>query len=532
MEKGYWMLALHAHLPFVRHPEYKDTFEERWLYEAIFETYIPLLQIFERLERDKVYFRLTMSLTPPLINMLNDTLLRNRFQKHLENLIELTEKEIKRTEKEPEFHSTAQMYNRKLRKYHKIYLEVYKCDLVRAFNNFQEKGNIEIITCGATHGFFPLIGIHRECVRAQIEVAVNNHKDAIHRAPAGIWLPECGYNPGDDEILKAYGINFFFVDSHGVFFSNPMPRYGTYTPVYCPSGVAVFARDIESSRQVWSSKGGYPGDFDYREFYRDAGYDLDMDYIKPYIHESGIRVNTGIKYHRVTGHEVELADKKPYSYDKALAKTRSHAEHFVRTRYEQIEYCNNLLHIRPLIVSPYDAELYGHWWYEGPYFLEHVFRIIDAEKRILPVTPVEYLGRYPLHQIVVPSASSWGHKGYNEYWLNPKNDWIYRHLHRGAEKMIELANIYKNHEGDELKIRALNQCARELLLAQSSDWAFIMRSGTTVEYATKRTKEHLSRLNTLYEEIKSENIKAKQLELLEKKDNIFPQIDYRVYCSG
>jgi len=531
MEKGYWMLVLHAHLPFVRHPEYKDSFEERWLYEAIIETYIPLLQMFERLERDRVRFRLTMSLTPPLVNMLNDILLRDRFQLHLEKLIELTEKELVRTKKEPEFHHTAIIYNELLKKFHKIYLEDYKRDITGAFKNFQDRGNIEIMTCGATHGFFPLIGIHRECVKAQIEVAVNNHKMTIGRPPGGIWLPECGYNPGDDEILKHYGINFFFVDSHGLFFSNPIPRYGTYAPVYTPCGVAVFARDMESSRQVWSSKGGYPGDVDYREFYRDTGYDLPEEYIKPYIHESGIRINTGIKYYRVTGDTVELSEKKPYNYHKALEKARIHGEHFVKTRTEQIEYWSNNLKILPLVVSPYDAELYGHWWFEGPHFLEHVFRFMHNQGNILPVTAVEYLEKYPTHQVAVPSSSSWGHKGYNEYWLNETNDWIYRHLHRGAEKMIELANIYRNDTIDEVKRRALNQCARELLLAQSSDWAFIMRSGTTVEYAIKRTREHLSRLYQLYEEIKHGKINNTQLELLEKRDNIFPGIDYRVYCS-
>ena len=427
MEKGYWMLVLHAHLPFVRHPEYKDSFEERWLYEAIIETYIPLLQMFERLERDRVHFRLTMSLTPPLVNMLNDVLLRDRFQLHLEKLIELTEKELIRTEKEPEFHNTAIIYNELLKKFHKIYLEDYKRDLVGAFKNFQDKGNLEIMTCGATHGFFPLIGIHRECVKAQIEVAVNNHKISIGKPPGGIWLPECGYNPGDDEILKHYGINFFFVDSHGLFFSNPIPRYGTYAPVYTPCGVAVFARDMESSRQVWSSKGGYPGDVDYREFYRDTGYDLPEEYIKPYIHESGIRINTGIKYYRVTGDTVELSEKKPYNYHKALEKARIHGEHFVKTRIEQIEYWQDNLKILPLVVSPYDAELYGHWWFEGPHFLEQVFRAMQNQGKILPVTAVEYLEKHPTHQVAVPSTSSWGHKGYNEYWLNETNDWIYRH---------------------------------------------------------------------------------------------------------
>ena len=423
------------------------------------------------------------------------------------------------------------MYNEKFKTFYEIYEEKYKRDLVKAFKEFQDKGYLEIITCGATHGFFPLIGVNRECVRAQLEVAVTHHTHYIEKSPSGIWLPECGYNPGDDELLKSYGISFFFVDSHGIFFANPRPRHGCYAPVYCPSGVAVFGRDVESSRQVWSSKSGYPGDFDYREFYRDIGYDLDMDYIKKYIHESGIRINTGIKYHRVTGVDVELCDKDFYSWPRALEKTKIHSRDFCLKRYEQVKYWSEFLHIPPLIVSPYDAELYGHWWYEGPYFIENIFRILDREKIITPVTPMEYLRLHPAHQVAVPSMSTWGHKGYNEYWLNKTNAWVYRHLNEGARRMIDLANMYKDGVSDELTLLALNQCARELLLAQSSDWAFIMRSGTTVEYAIKRTREHLSRLNQLYKEIKCGEINENQLVLLSRRDNIFPLIDYRVFCS-
>jgi len=145
-------------------------------------------------------------------------------------------------------------------------------------------------------------------------------------------------------------------------------------------------------------------------------------------------------------------------------------------------------------------------------------------------TPGDYLNIYRRNQVSTPSLSSWGYKGYNEVWLEGSNDWIYRHLHKAAERMIELARLYPDATG--LRRRALNQAARELMLAQSSDWAFIMKTGTMVAYAVKRTKDHVGRFTRLYEDIKRDTIDEAWLSDLEYKDNIFPELDYRVYCSA
>jgi 1,4-alpha-glucan branching enzyme len=115
-------------------------------------------------------------------------------------------------------------------------------------------------------------------------------------------------------------------------------------------------------------------------------------------------------------------------------------------------------------------------------------------------------------------------------WLNGRNDWIYRHLDEGSKRMIELARKYERTD-KRLKIRALNQMARELLLAQSSDWAFIITTNTTVEYAVNRTKTHIDRLLSLYSEIENDSIDEDKLKTLEWVDSIFPSIDFRVYAK-
>ncbi len=524
--KGYLALVLHAHLPYVRHPEYEDFLEEDWFYEALTETYIPLIEMFNRFEEEGVDFHITMSLTPSLLSMMADPLLQYRYLRHLNRLIDLAGREIERTRWMPEFHELALMYHWKFTRARQVFLERYDSNLIPAFKHHQDRGNLEIITCGATHGFMPLMP-NDKAARAQIMIAADHYEKHLGRRPRGIWLAECGYRPGVDEILKEAGIKYFFTDTHGILYGEPRPRHGVFAPVYCPgSAVAAFGRDRESSKQVWSAKEGYPGDFYYRDFYRDVGFDLDYDYIKPFLHPDGNRIHTGIKYYRITGAEEE---KEVYRPSIAREKAADHAGNFMFNREKQVEHLAGLLGTKPIIVSPYDAELFGHWWYEGPDWIEFLLRKIHYDQDTIDtITPSEYLERHPMQQVVLPSMSSWGYKGYNEVWLEGSNDWIYPHLHIMADRMVELAGRYQDADG--LLLRALNQAARELLLAQSSDWAFIMKTGTMVEYAHKRTKDHIGRFDRLYNDILASMINEKWLGEVENRDNIFPDIDYRVYA--
>ena len=524
MSKGYLALVLHAHLPFVRHPEHEHFLEERWLYEAITETYIPLLQVFERLTAENIPFRLTVSLSPPLVSMLTDPLLQERYLKHLERQIELSHREVDRTRGTP-FQDTALMYRHLFQEARRFFCDTCGRNLVRGFKRFQDAGRLELITCAATHGYLPLLMVNPEAVRAQIALAVDLHRRHFGTHPRGIWLPECAYTPGLDQILKEYGIKFFFTDTHGVLYASHRPRYGVYAPIYCPSGVAAFGRDVESSRQVWSAREGYPGDFDYREFYRDIGFDLDFDYIKPYIHPDGIRVHTGFKYYRITG---TGNHKEPYVPAWAAAKAAVHAANFMFNRQLQVDYLSGLMDRPPIIVAPYDAELFGHWWFEGPLWLEQLVRKMHREQNTVELlTPGDYLERFRCNQVATPCASSWGNKGYNEVWLCQANDWIYRHLHLAAERMTALAGDYPEATG--LLRRALNQAARELLLAQSSDWAFIMATGTMVDYAVRRTKTHILNFLGLERQIREHRLEEGWVSWLEKTNNVFPDLDYSLY---
>jgi 1,4-alpha-glucan branching enzyme len=553
MPAGYFSLILHAHLPFVRHPEYPEFLEEDWLYEAITEVYLPLIFIFQSLHETGVTPRLAINVSPPLCEMLADPLLQERYTRHLENLIELAHKEEHRTRKDAaEFHDVAQMYVDNLTASLGLWNDRYKRNLVSGFRELQDEGVVEIITCCATHGFLPLISTEQSR-RAQIQIAVANYKKHFGRQPRGIWLAECAYEPGVDALLKEAGIEYFVSDTHAILYGEPRPRYGVHAPVVTPNGVAVFARDVETSQQVWSAEIGYPGNAIYREFYRDIGWDAPLNYLKPHLHADAERRHLGLKYHRITGRDIPQNRKEPYIPALARDQAAADASHFIAQRIEQAkELLATFERHPPLVVSPYDAELYGHWWYEGPQFLDFFFKKVHFDQNeIACISPGDFLDTGIPIQVQQPTASSWGESGYYKVWLNEKNSWMYPYQHEAERRMTALADRFAaareiEGRGDAATeippseapaiavSRLLSQAARELLLAESSDWAFQIYQGTTVQYSTRRFESHIQRFNMIAEMLATKDLSDEQNDILreiEGRDNIFPEIDWSIYCS-
>ena len=581
MPLGYFSLILHAHLPFVRHPEYPEFLEEDWLYEAITEVYLPLIFIFQTLHESGVKPRLAMNVSPPLCEMLADEMLQTRYTAHLENLLELAKKELERTTRESsDFYDVAKMYVDNLSASLDLWNNRYQRNLINAFRELQDEGVIEIITCCATHGFMPLISTI-ESRRAQVQIAVANYKKHFGRQPRGIWLAECAYEPGVEDLLKDAGIEYFIADTHAILYGDPRPRYGVHAPVVCPNGTAVFARDVETSQQVWSAEIGYPGNDLYREFYRDIGWDAPLEYLLPHLHATGERRHLGLKYHRITGRGVPQDQKQPYIPSLARDKAAENASHFIGERIKQAHLLRETFEGHPpLVVSPYDAELYGHWWFEGPQFIDFFFKKIHFDQdEIQCITPGDFLDSGLPIQVQKPTASSWGENGYYKVWINEGNSWMYPYQHDAERRMTALANKFagntdtpvrnehevRNKAHDALNaeltpassagnarmadrsvhvpvVRILNQMAREVLLAQSSDWAFQIYQGTTVEYSTRRFQSHIHRFDLLAKMLSEPSAVAggltltqDQLDLLteiENRDNIFAEIDYRVYCTA
>jgi 1,4-alpha-glucan branching enzyme len=540
---GYLALILHAHLPFVRHPEHEHFLEEEWFFEAITESYIPLLRMMRRLVDDSVPFKLTMSLTPTLCAMLQDPLLRERYVRHLALLIDLTAREQKRNRKHPQLRELADFYFDLFSENRRLFVDEWKCDLLSVFRELCETGTLEIIASAATHGLLPILQQQApQAARAQVLIGRDVYADLFRAEPSGSWLPECAYTPGLEAILQEANVRWFVLDAHGLLFGKPRPRRSIYAPCYTPSGPAAFARDRDSSRQVWSAHEGYPGDPAYREFYRDIGFDLPMDHLGPIAR--GSRKFSGVKYHRITG----SGDEKQL-YDRAAAENAAakHASHFLEQRRQQAREIGEL-GFDPIIVAPFDAELFGHWWFEGPVFLEQFIRQAANERDFRLTTPSEFLAGHPTQQIVEPTASTWGENGHLAVWLDPSNAWIYPHLHAAVQKMIGLAQSASAVVEQPRKLsgvpgqrlaseatalqftdRVLKQLARELLLAQASDWAFLMKTGTAREYATKRATEHLARFDRLYDQLVTNHVDETFLRDCEWRDNLFPNVNWRYY---
>ncbi len=523
MAKGYLSLVLHAHLPYVRHPEYDSFLEERWFFEAMGGTYIPLVKMLKRLISDDVPFEITLSLSPTLLCMMEDRLLQKRYAEHLDKQVELAQKEKERNRNHGHLHWLASYYHTTFCENRDLYAE-YGCDLTKAFMELSETGSVRLITTSATHAVLPLLMYEPRAVRAQVATGIATFKRIFGFSPQGFWLPECAYIPGIEEYLRESEIRYFFLESHGIDHADVMPLYGVYAPLFTPSGVAAFSRDQASTEEVWSAQKGYPGDPEYREFYRDIGHELDLDYIGPYI-AGDIRVDTGIKYWRITG---PRAHKEFYDPYKARERAAHHAEVFFNKRVQQVNYLHDAMGRAPVVVATFDAELFGHWWYEGPQWLEFLIRKIASDSSTLKlISPHSYLDQHPVNQRGTPCMSSWGHRGYFEVWCNGKNDWIIKHVFECVKRMNLLTSQYGQSK-DPLVRKMLDQCLRELLLAQSSDWPFMITNGTAEQYASRRASDHVARFHFLADAL--EKGVCRHLTDIEHLDAVFPDADYKVFA--
>lgn len=528
MSSGHLALILHAHLPFVRHPEHEHFLEEEWLFEAITETYIPLILMMQRLHRDGVVFKITMSITPTLCAMLNDPLLRERYVKHVDALIDLAERERERNRDNAALAELSAFYLDTFSERRRAFVEDWNHDLIGQFRELSERGGgLEIIASAATHGLLPLLLQQSpRAARAQISIGCDVYRENFGSDSSGFWLPECAYSPGVEQLLQDANIRWSVLDAHGLMFGEPKPRRGIYSPAYTKAGPAMFGRDRSSSQQVWSANEGYPGDLNYRDFYRDIGFDLPLEYSGGVSH--GMRKFTGIKYHRITGRGVE---KKLYHRQTAEETARGHARHYLEQRRRQLSDIR-AEDFEPIIVIPFDAELFGHWWFEGVEFLEAFIReTARSADDISLTTPSEYLAAHPAQQTIEPTASSWGEKGHLAVWIDPSTSWIYPPLHAAAQKLSTLARTM-GATPPALTDRVMKQLTRELLLAQSSDWPFLIRNRTANDYATRRVTDHLHRFGRLHRQYLAGGIDEAFLSECETRHNLFPNVDWRCYSSS
>jgi 1,4-alpha-glucan branching enzyme len=532
-------LLLHAHLPFVREPSYDRFLEENWFFEAMAETYLPIVQMLWRLHERGVPGTLNLSVSSSLLAMLTDGLLLQKFTRHLHKQAELLQKEKERNRGNDEVMTVVEFYARRQDALIDFWESVCACEIVPAFKRLEEVGKLSLLTCVGTHPFLPAYQSDPEAVRLQLGVTVRAFEEAFGRRPRGLWLPECGFYEGLDSILAEFGFEYFFVETHGVLLAKPAPKYGVFAPIKTPAGLYCMGREQSSSMEVWSRRTGYPGHPEYREFFKDIAYERDRNYLGEYFMAGETAIETGLKYCRITGSE----DKQIYRPWNAMRLAEDHARLFVANREATVtDLLPKMEGNKVSILCPYDAELFGHWWFEGPEFIERMFeraassgtvemasveQTIDEQKSREAAEPA-------LAQTRRPAFSSWGEGGFGEVWMNDEVSWEYPLFFRmrAMQKSLKtaLAKSRKNAKLYALGRRYLAQVAREVLLFQASDWAFMIHNKSAADYARSRLNEHSRNVESLYASATAalsgivKRPDTSLLQELENKDNLFPWI--------
>jgi len=545
---GHILFVLHTHLPWVLgHGRWPHG--EAWLYEATAECYLPILRLLDRLEEEGRKGSITMGITPVLAEMLASPRFRNGFLAYLQERASRAEADRRGFEAAGDGPARTlavgwfDFYERAKTDF----VETYDQDLLSAFTRLQDCGRIEIIVSGATHGYLPLLG-RDESIDAQLAVGIASYRRRFGRRPRGIWLPECAYRPGYEwsrpvgparawlrpgleEFLARKGLRYFFVDTHLVSGGAPIGTYedrfeerrldaardGTGLSPNEPyalaaSGgrkVAVLARDPRSSVQVWSADYGYPGDDSYLEFHRKRGRD-------------------GLRYWRVTDRRLSLGEKVPYDPIAARERADAHAEHFASIVLETLQDHREATGRPGVVVAPFDTELFGHWWFEGPRWLEAVLRRLEGE--VEAATASDFLAAHPPRLAIRLPEGSWGQGGHHWVWLNHDTRWIWEQVYRAEDAFIEASRAVRGRRNATVR-RILTQLARELLLLEASDWPFLVTTVAAKDYAEARVKEHMAtfdRLQTMLERAKDGTGAAEDeswLAGIEARDSPFPDLD-------
>jgi len=560
---GSFVLVLHAHLPYVlSHGTWPHGSD--WLNEAAVGTYIPLLNVLNRLKDEGLSPKVTIDISPVLAEMLANDEFKKGFKAYLELKKTAAKNDIEEFTRIGETHMAklAGMWLDLFGKIHRDFTSRYNEDLLNAFKTLQDQGHIEIATCGATHGYFPLLS-EDVSIQAQIKQAVSAYRRHFGKDPRGIWLPECAYRPsyrwkkpfeeggqpylrkGIEEFLSENRIEYFFVDSHlvkggkaiGVYLDRfedlrslwanfekqykPLPETAERTPykVYWVGAgegmmpVAVFSRDPKTGLQVWSGEWGYPGDGNYLDFHKK-------------------RFPGGLRYWRITDAKADLADKGPYVPQDAAARLPENAGHFVDLIKENLKAHTEKTGEKGIVVAPYDCELFGHWWFEGPEWIYRVIKCIHLDGNVEMQTASEYLGKTRPREVITLPEGSWGEGGYHWIWLNDMNKWTWKHVYEAEKEMKELAQKYGERRTDSLLTDILKQTARELLLLESSDWQFLISTRAAADYAETRVSRHFEDFKRLASMARKkgegEGLGEGDINFLHcimERDDLFPDID-------
>ena len=566
--KGYFTFVLHSHLPYViNHGEWPHGMD--WLYEAAAETYVPLLKELDALVDDGISPDITIGITPILAEQLASEKFKDGFIHYLDKKVGAAQENKLEFAKlgHENLERLAIMWENFYSEIKEIFHSGYKRDIISKFRALQDSGQMEIITCAATHGYFPLLGTD-ESIDAQIHVGKETYRKHFGRDPKGMWLPECAYRPsyewsspvkdytkkftrrGIEEFLFKYDIDYFIVDkslimggeSKGVYidrFDSLKQLWRQFEKNWKPLDIdeersiyenylvsstgtsraaVVYGRHEKSTLQVWSGEWGYPGDGRYLDFHKK--------------HYPG-----GHRYWKVTSAKADLADKMEYYPDDIEDALENQANHFVGILHKYVNENYKKTGKKGILVAPFDTELFGHWWFEGPRWIGKVLRKMNKSEDVKTVTLSNHLLENRPQNVISLPEGSWGQGGFHYIWLNEWTEWTWKHIYAAEDKMVEFADKYHD-TSDAIIKRILNQMARELLLLESSDWQFLISTWSARDYAESRLAvhdEHIKKINEILESyVKNGKLSKEEdnyLAEIENVDDVFDNINFNYWCS-
>ncbi|MGD8561289.1 MAG: DUF1957 domain-containing protein [Desulfarculaceae bacterium] len=557
---GSFTFVLHSHLPYVlNHGQWPHGMD--WIHEAALGCYLPLLKVFRSLAAAGKNPQVTLGITPVLAEQLADPDFAREFRVYLKNrrlFAEQNRQEFS-DQGQPAMADLAGFWLEQYADLSAFYNDEIGRDIIGAFRELQDQGNLEIITCGATHGYFPLLS-QDASIRFQVAQGIETYEQHFGRKPLGIWLPECAYRPayewtppvgkgkaslraGVEEILYQYGIQYFITDSHllkgGEAIGTYLDRFDALRRLWAQyeagakirpedeerttlesywvasrpdqeEVAAIFTRDPDTALTVWSADVGFPGDGWYLDFHKK--------------HFPG-----GLKFWRVTRTKSDLAEKEPYQPEKVEGRLNENADHFCSLVKSRLAEHQEKTGLRGHITAPFDTELFGHWWFEGPRFLEKVLTRLADDPQVDLMSCGNRMAQVPPRNVVSLPEGSWGQGGFHWIWLNQDTEWTWHYVYDCEAAFAELRDLPRD-DGSELG-QVVEQAARELLLLQASDWQFLISTWSARDYAEMRFSEHVSAFRRLVYMAKklAENQELDQgergfLKTIQARDHIFSNL--------
>lgn len=565
MHTGNFVLVLHTHLPWVLHhgnwPHGED-----WLTEAAAECYIPLLNVLNELLDEGITPKITFDISPVLCEQLEHPDFKNVLIRYCDEKIEAAardERQFTDWGYDPHHIYLARYWQEWYEARKNNFIHKYRSSIIGGFKALQDEGAVEIMTCGATHGYFPLLGFDKS-IDLQVHASVENYRKHFGREPRGTWLPECAYRPsydwkslipiypfnetklrpGVEQFLAKYGINYFITDEDlttranpiGVFIDdskekfipvqsplfkstpwnfdrNPQSLFNVSSSEKTEYGTAVaFTRHHDIAMQVWSGQVGYPGEPDYLDFHKK-------------------HLGSMLRYWRVTDNKADMMYKALYHPDWTRKKIDLQANHFIHHIENTVNYYNKITGKFGTLCTPFDTELFGHWWFEGPEFLKAVIKGLSHSPWVNTATCSEQIFRTKPKEVMGLPEGSWGVNNNHDVWSNKDTTWTWEAMYNDEYRLHRLLEKTPPESMNETARRILTQALRELMLLQASDWQFLIYTRSAMDYAEQRFSYHHSDFNKLCNLAEKYNStgdidshELMYLEETERRNSVFPEL--------